>query len=144
MIKKYRGEGYVSRNGLPRLPKQMRDPCDALTCKQQCQSRVTEEDRQFVFKEYYSFDNAVQQWEYIAKCLGRIEPKYRRRNRGPRNLNVEYNFNLKNGREKVCKTMFLNTLVVTNSAIKAAFSKSNENGMFVGGDKRGRHIRVKT
>lgn len=142
-INKCHGEGYFTAAGIPQLPKKIRDPCDAEKCIQHCQIRVSDDDRQLVFKEYYSFQNINQQWQYIANCLGRerITPKCLRRNRkrGTRKPNIEYNLYFRNEKQRVCKTMFLNTLNISDTVIKTVLSKCNENGVFVENDKRGYH-----
>lgn len=59
------------------------------------------------------------------------------RKRRERNLNVSYYFQLDDDRIRVCKTFLMNTLGISNSVIKTALKKCNENGELIVGDRRG-------
>lgn len=124
----------------------MRDPCDAVKCRLRCQLRITEPERKMVFNDYYSLSNIHSQWEYLAKRLCRVERKYQRRDRNPsgnRKLNIEYNFHVGNEKKRVCKTMFLNTLNVSDTVVYTAMNKCNEDGVLIERDNRGRYHRNK-
>lgn len=140
-MKKYRGETYISKNGVVRGAK-----CIGPVCKQcffKCSVHVSNEHRERLFNSYYNLGNIRKQWEYIARCTDRILPKYRRivensmRKRSERNLNVAYYFQLDDDRIRVCKTFLMNTLGISNSVIKTALKKCNVNGELIVGDRRG-------
>lgn len=137
-IKKYRGQSYISTNGgVPRLGKNMRKSCDRKICRLNCTARVTEQQRQMVFDEFYSLGSAQLQWIYLAKRCGKIEPKYGRgRSKNVRDLNVSYNFIINDVMVQVCKVMFLNTLCVANGKCRTAMKKCVD-GVLVEKDKRG-------
>lgn len=75
--------------------------------------------------------------------MQRITPKYRRvvenakRKRGVRNLNVAYYFQVNDERIRVCRLFLLNTLGISNSVVRTALRKCNENGDLIVGDCRG-------
>lgn len=135
--KKYRGESYISKGGIPRLAKNMRQSCDRETCRLNCTARVTEQQRQMVFDEFYSLGNVHLQWVYLARRCGKIEPKYRRsRSKNLRGLNISYNFIFNDVNVQVCKVMFLNTLCIANGRCRTAIKKCVD-GILVEKDKRG-------
>lgn len=120
----------------------MRKPCDSITCRQRCQDRITHNQRQMLFNEYYALADTHKQWQYIAKRLGKVYPKYRDK-KSMRNLNVRYNFMLNDKMVSVCKKMFLNTYNVSNIVCKTALSKCNDKGEIIENDKRGCHSKYK-
>lgn len=140
-LKKYRGETYVSKNGVVRGAK-----CIGPVCKQcvfKCSVHISMEQRERLFNNFYDLGNLQKQWEYIARCTDRILPRYRRivesskRKRRERNLNVAYYFQIDDDRIRVCKTFLMNTLGISNSVIKTVLKKVNENGEVMVGDRRG-------
>lgn len=140
-LKKYRGETYISKNGVVRGGKCVGPPC--AQCIYQCSIYIIKEQRKQIFDNFYNLGTIQRQWEFIARCTDRILPKYRRvvesskRKRNERGLNVAYYFQLDNNRIRVCKTFFLNTLDISNSVTKTALEKCNENGELIVGDRRG-------
>lgn len=134
--KKCRGEGYISKKGTPRLGKTMLDPCPK-HCRQLCQKRVTEQQRQAVFDEFYALGDTNLQWEYIAQRLDRIYSKSRRKKgQNPRSLNIAYNFLIDGKLIQVCKTMFKHTLNIGDGVSLTALKKC-KNGVLIEPDKRG-------
>lgn len=114
----------------------MRNPCPK-QCRQHCQSRVTEQQRQAVFNEFYGLGDTNLQWEYIAQRLDRIYSKCRRKKSdNTRNLNVAYNFLIDGKLIQVCKTMFVNTLNIGDGVSLTALKKCR-NGVLIEPDKRG-------
>lgn len=133
----------MSATGIPRLGRQMRKPCDRYTCRQHCLSRITEEQRDMVFKEFYALGDSHQQWQYLAQRLGRIIPKSRNVT-STRNYNIQYNFLLNEKKVRVCKVMFLNTLNISDGVCQTALNKCNEDGELIAIDQRGYHSKSKT
>lgn len=141
-MKKYRGETYISKNGVVRGRKSIGPPCNE-QCIYKCAMHISNEQRKQIFDHFYNLGCIQRQWEFIARCADRILPKYRRvvdsskRKRNERGLNVGYHFQINDDRIRVCKTFFLNTLDISNSVTKTALEKCNDNGELIVGDRRG-------
>lgn len=141
-LKKYRGETYISKNGVVRGGKCIGPPCNE-QCIYKCTLHISHEVRKQIFDNFYKLGSIQKQWEFIASCADRIIPKYRRivdtskRKRNERSLNVAYYFQKDDDRIRVCKTFFLNTLDISNSVTKTALQKCNGNGELIEGDRRG-------
>lgn len=141
VLKKYRGESYISKNGVVRGAKCIGPVCKM--CIYKCPVNISNEQRNQLFNSFYNLGSIRKQWEYIARCTQRITPKYRRvvenskRKRCVRNLNVAYYFQLDDDRIRVCRLFLMNTLGISNSVIKTALRKCNENGDLIVGDCRG-------
>ncbi len=130
----------MSRNGVLRSGKYIGPACKL--CSYKCPINISNEERELLFNRFYDMGSIQKQWEYIAKCT---ETKYRRttvkesnRKRRQRNLNVAYYLELYNRRIRVCKTFLMNTLSISNTTIKTAVKKCNENGELIVGDGRGK------
>lgn len=139
--KLYTGESYLSQNGVARSAKEMRNPCKR-ECRYRCQERITEQEREMIFKEYYGLADKHQQWQYIGQRLGRIHTNNNRK-KSTRKLNIEYNFVINDKRVNVCKKMFLNTLNISNNVIETAGKKCNQDGVLIISDLRGVHAKMK-
>lgn len=140
-LKKYRGESHIAKSGVVRGAKCIGPACKL--CIFKCSVYISNEQRHQLFNNYYNLGSLRKQWQYIARCSDRIVPKNRRfventkRQRCERNLNVAYYFQLDDHRIRVCKTFLMNTLGISNSVIKTALKKCNENGELIVGDRRG-------
>lgn len=136
-LKLNRGESYVTKSGIARCGKSLREPCNENDCRFRCAQRISHEDRMNIFGQYYALGDKNQQWQYIAKNLERITPKYRRRNHGNRQCNIAYGFTINGQRERVCKLFFSNTLCITGNVCTTALKKCDTNGVLLERDKRG-------
>lgn len=140
-LKKYRGESYISKDGVVRGGKSVGPACKQCTYK--CSFKIPNEQREQIFNEFYNLGKIQRQWEYIARCTHRVMPCNRRivvdkkRQRRERNLNIAYYFQLDDDRIRVCKTFLMNTLCISNTTIRTALRKCNENGVLIEGDCRG-------
>lgn len=146
MQKKYRGESYVSRNGVIRSGKTMGPVCEQ--CVLNCSKNISTERRTQLFNDFYNLASIERQWEYIVRCTGRIQSKYRKRldeslrQRPERNLNVAYYFQTDSGRVRVCKTFLMNTLGICESKVRTAMKHCNENGELIVGDRKAKGQKI--
>ena len=131
------GREYISKTGTARLAKQIRKPCS--DCKLNCASRITESERNQLFREYYLLGDINLQWQWIARRIERTTPKHRHRSGlTTRRQNVfHYNFIINGNKERVCKLFFLNTLAISNNATNTALKKCDEFGTLLENDLRG-------
>lgn len=102
-------------------------------------SRLTEDQRQMVFNEFWAIGSHQAQWLYILSHLkmktpvvkSRVAIKHRQTSR-------KYFFLLKKKEHIVCKTMFINTLGICDAWIETAIKKAGTAGT-VKQDTRGKH-----
>lgn len=113
-------------------------------CFYKCPINIPNVRRELLLNAFYDLGSIQKQWEYIAKCVVHTETKYRHivekpnRQRLKRNLNITYYFQLDDDRIRVCKTFLMNTLGISNTVIRTALKKCNENGELIVGDERGK------
>ncbi|XP_037025024.1 uncharacterized protein LOC119066576 isoform X3 [Bradysia coprophila] len=139
-IKKYRGESYMSRDGVARSGKCMGPPCKQ--CIYKCSVHISTEERTQLFNNYYNLASIQKQWQYIARCMHRGSPKQQNPSQKRCRLSIEYYFQLNHGRIRVCKTFFVHTLGISNTAIKTALRKCNLKGELIVGDRRGKYNKI--
>lgn len=136
VLKKYRGESYMSRDGIARTGKCMGPACKQ--CIYKCSAHISTEERLQLFNNYYDLASIQKQWQYIAHCTHRGSTKYQSPARRRRKLNYEYYFQVDHRRIRVCKTFLMRTLGISNTVIKTALRKCNEKGELIMGDRRGK------
>lgn len=68
-LKRDRGEAYVSKNGLVKLAKRMKDGCT--NCRYGCQ-QINDIQRKKIFDNYYRHGSLNLQWQYIATKWYRV------------------------------------------------------------------------
>lgn len=136
------GKEYIS-NGILRRAKQLCDPCPS-NCKLRCSERITNEQRHKIFHNYWNLGDVTLQRKFIVCCMEMIKPKYRKPKEGSqRSLNFAYKFHLDECEEpiRVCKTMFLNTIDVSDMTLRTAYKKFSPESGTLETDLRGRHPR---
>lgn len=128
--KRLAGEEYVNKKGQI-MPAKVMGPGCADSCRFKCHERVTIEQRKEVFKKYYEkVTTREASWAYMvmhvtkspkAECtVGHYDSR--------KNFSFSYSFRCGGTSIKVCKTMFLSTLSITNSVVETAFKKLGEGG----------------
>lgn len=75
--------------------KELGPPCGS-KCRLKCSERITQEEREHIFDEYWQMDDLTRQRDFISKCITVIKPKYQYKvhnsNRGPKHaLSFEIN-----------------------------------------------------
>ncbi|VEN62401.1 unnamed protein product, partial [Callosobruchus maculatus] len=140
-LKRAAGEEYISKKKKRVPPRKIKDACKS-TCKLKCSQVFTNEDREKIFKQYWSAtaDNNVKR-QFVASSIT-VQPIQRRRERtGQKNRDrsLLYHF-LKNDRTiRVCKVFFLNTLCISQTCVETALAKRCSEGGVVTEDFRGKH-----
>nr|CAI5822397.1 unnamed protein product [Callosobruchus analis] len=66
------GMEHKNRKGKLILAKQMKEPCKE-ECRNRCREKISQDNRQSLFEEFWKIDNHTRQWDYIAS------EKYNRR-----------------------------------------------------------------
>lgn len=110
-------------------------------CRIQCQKKFNEEARKSIFKEFWDLADHTRQWDFIAKYVKEIKKKQVTVGAGSvsRRSNSRY-YVFKSGEEdkRVCKTMFLNTLGVSETWVTTALKKIKGSSTIIA-DQRGKH-----
>lgn len=105
------------------VERKLRPPCGN-QCKQKCNSKIDETQRQNIFEKYWSLGDLSKQRSYIATCMLSIKPKYRYSStENHRKLNNAYYFELNETRFRVCKHFFKATLDLNDRPIRTVISK---------------------
>lgn len=137
------GQAYITSSGQEKNAKVLRPGC-TVKCNR-CSERITQEQRQAIFDNFYELANHQRQLDYIAGCFKAKSPKEKYAAPGNKGCSVirEYSFKIKGNDSKktkevkVCKKMFVDTLVISDSWIKTALSC--EAAGVTAQDMRGRH-----
>lgn len=136
-----KGEAYTNKKGKEIPAKNLKQPC---TCKMKCFEKLSEENRQQIFKSYWCEQSTSHvKRQFIISSVHR-QPIERDRkkilNSGKgKEHTLSYYFNADGtNRMKVCKVMFLNTLCISNKVVINAF-KNLQPGGIVKHDQRGKH-----
>lgn len=145
--KKLRNEGkqYVmhTKDKKEREERKVKPPCRE-KCRLKCSMKFTEEQRMSIFASYWELGDIDRQRQFIANSIDEIVPRYRyvrvggtRTQRKPNNA---FYFKLNEGRVRVCKLFFINTLDINDRPIRTVLEKKNkvcENLIEI--DLRGKH-----
>ncbi|XP_069357528.1 uncharacterized protein [Maniola hyperantus] len=138
------GKSYVSKRGKLVDSKVMGKPCN---CKNKCGTKMTEEQRLECFVKFWKLGSKEKQWQFVIEFVKKTVKK-RRLNRNVPNKRqytfkyflplISSNANIEADNIKICKTMFLNTLAVSERIIRTAFHKYNRS-TGIEQDNRGKH-----
>lgn len=114
------GQAYKTASRKIKDERKMKEPCGD-KCRLQCKSKVSEDERMLLFKNYWALGDNKKQWEYISKSMTIITPKYRYIREGgtrkPRQKNHAFHFKLPDKSVRVCKIFFKNTLGINDRPI---------------------------
>ncbi|XP_026288519.2 uncharacterized protein LOC113213616 [Frankliniella occidentalis] len=129
------GKPHITKRGKEREARSLKPGCTA-KCRQECQARITREQRQRVFNSYYSSGNKPSQWLMISKMV-RKKPVQRRTvvALSP-HRKMSHLYCLPDEADNlipVCQTMFLHTLDISVTVVQSAMNKNSP-------DKRGKHV----
>ena len=128
--KRARGESYsppAKKGAAPKPRKKVREMKAACTCRKQCSTRLSEEDRQSVFHTFWDLADAQKQTQYIINNIV-VSSKDRERKRPQSATGKTRNRESTNcyylNKEQVCKIMFHNTLDVSEQYVKTCLSNA--------------------
>lgn len=113
------GQRYRSAKGYIVEARQMGVPCN---CRQQCGTKVNEKNRLNNFQNYWSLGDIIRKRKYIVDHISLERPmRAMTKSRAFSRLILHY-LDVENNdgsvdKIKVCKTMFLNTLDISNTVI---------------------------
>ena len=145
--KRDKGESYSPKKGKgraakPRKEARVMQPVCPVTCRNKCREKLTEQDREQIFTTYWEIGNVEAQWEYINRQMMANKKKRTRLRRNDdndddtaapsrRSNSKTYQLNGK----VICKTMFLNTLAISEKVTRTAMAKCKKG--FTEKDQRG-------
>lgn len=145
------GISYLSPGGVARRGRQLGKPCAA--CRSKCSEKITTEQRQHVFSQYYQIADLNRQREYIGQLIDKTRPKERIRRRSPkpnqiiipreRIPNLIYYLPINGKMIRVCGQMFRSTFDISKANIATVMKKTNDQGILVEMDLRGGNQRKK-
>lgn len=130
------GQRYRSAKGYIVEARQMGAPC---TCRQQCGTKVNEKNRLNNFSSYWALGDIVRKRKFIFDHIKLERPmRAMTKSRAFSRLILHYLDVVNNDgtieRIKVCKTMFLSTLDISNTVITTTVKLNNQ--YFDDGEKR--------
>ncbi|XP_033230714.1 uncharacterized protein LOC117181827 isoform X2 [Belonocnema kinseyi] len=135
-----KGQAYLNKKGILVRARKMGAGCDE-TCRFRCQERISLENRQKVFDYYWKLGSHPLQWNFLLKVVGSTEPKSQKTNStSKKKWTRNYSLPAENKRIKVCKTMFLKTLDISDSIVETALTKVRQNDALI--DRRGKNSKT--
>lgn len=135
------GKSYIGRTGKPVAARKMGPPCKE-SCIQSCSKKFSEEYRVQLFSDYWAMGLLQRQRDFLTACVEKVALSYRRITaQEPRKPNCAFYLSDNNGsRVRVCKTFLINTLGITERAIRTVIAaKMSGIGINAAEDKRGKH-----
>ncbi|XP_034244966.1 uncharacterized protein LOC117647355 [Thrips palmi] len=138
--KRQAGEEYVNKAGVTVPAKPMGPGCKA-TCRYKCHSKVSQEEREIVYRTYRKKVTGDQaRWSYVTKHVKKDNKKENAESDTPSRRAFTYTYHLpvRGQSVRVCKTMFLSTHRMANSVVLTAFKKAGPDGT-PSPSKQGKH-----
>lgn len=139
-LKKNSGEEFVNKKGKVVESKQLKDPCTD-KCRLKCTQKMSYEDRKRVFKYFWLLGEKKKHWEFVIKNTKKILKRRQTTEVTKHNRQNTYQYFLPDAEKKpvkVCKTMFLNTIALSERVVSTAWKKFDGNTV-IEDDKRGRY-----
>ena len=132
-MKRTKGEEYVSDTTHKCVKARCVQPIDCSNCRLKCNTKVTEEQRQGLFAEFYGLNSWEAQTTYIVQSIMEFEPAKRatknmQSDSGPRKTQSRaYYMTISDGSSsksvRVCKDMFLKTFDLNTARVHYALTK---------------------
>ena len=139
------GMEYISQRGKTVSARKVK-PLDCTNCKYKCTTKVNEKERNNIFETFWSINSYQWQKDFL---ISRIEEEQTKKYvveegnsdtpQRKRDVFRSYPFEVNESKKTVCKKFFLHTLNIGESYVNRAM-ENKRGGVFVGTDKRGRHI----
>lgn len=134
------GEEYVSKKGKTTAARSLGTGCDQKSCKRRCHDKIDPQLRLAILKTYWGLGQSRMRWDYIAKTVKVIEPKFRRTGTSrQKETSRVYTFTVNDEEVIVCKKFYLHTLSIAETVVTTALNKKMADGGFVQPDERGAH-----
>ncbi|KAK3909537.1 hypothetical protein KUF71_019640, partial [Frankliniella fusca] len=136
------GKEYTNMKGVIVQARQMRPPC--VNCRFKCHDKISEEERDKVFKKYWALGEKQKQDGFIRESITIKKPAVQKTGDDvtQRAHTIKYSFKFPSGQLFVCKTMFLNTLGISESPVRTQVEKLERGGIVTSPDKRGKHPKI--
>jgi len=137
--KRLRNSGleYVNTRGM-RVPKKVKGNVNCSHCKFKCSQKVTESDREAIFKQYWETSDKTRQRDFIVTHAIR-KPKGRATVQNSRcKFSLAFYLTVNSTKVRVCKTFFCQTLAIGAKLVRYALEQCTGHG-FGTHDRRGRH-----
>lgn len=133
------GCAYVTlKTKVQKDARKIKPPCSE-RCKLKCQEKLTEQDREAFFQDFWGLKDINRQRDFISRHMTPIQRKYRyTTTQKGRQLNNAFYFTKMGQQIRICKTFFMNTLDINNRVIQTVVKKRKDTGL-VEEDKRGKH-----
>lgn len=142
------GQEYVNVSGKTVPSRKLGQGCK-LTCRFKCHQKLSELQRQKIFKQYWAIGDHTRQLEFISKLIGVSKPlKHKAVSvKSQKEESVTYHFKVAGKLQKVCKTMFLGTLDISETPVRTVRKKLSEvthegEVHVISPDKRGLHSKI--
>ncbi|KAK7600988.1 hypothetical protein V9T40_008429 [Parthenolecanium corni] len=140
-IRRNMGQSYISRSKSKKKVqgKKLRPPSCEDKCKLRCIEKITEHQRQKIFKSFWALGDVCKQRCFIAANLQNIQPTRVSSLPRQRKLNQAYHFEVEGSPIRVCKAFFCDTLDITNRVIQTVLAKKSISPSCLRTDFRGKH-----
>ncbi|XP_074035418.1 uncharacterized protein [Leptinotarsa decemlineata] len=136
------GKSYKSRTNKTIEARKMRPPCSD-KCVLSCSKNFPYEKRVQKFNEYWALGSLQRQRDYLYLCIEKLELKYRRISScRPRKPNCCFYF-MNDKKIRICKTFFINTLGISERAVRTVIDGKLSGNGFAPLDNRGKHNKHK-
>nr|CAI5849899.1 unnamed protein product [Callosobruchus analis] len=125
------GKSYVSHaTSIPKPGKIMKSRCDQNKCIKECVS-IDEEQRKNTFEAFYGTCSLQLQRQFIVRYVEAQKVKRKRTQADNSRRTLTFSYTLPKGNVKVgvCKTMFINTLGISEKTLRTTMSKRTEEGV---------------
>lgn len=130
------GEPYVSSRGKVVPGINMKAPCP-VTCRQKCSERLSHEERLLIFRRYIELSSYERKRDFIHNHTEKKQKKWHTKENSKRQCTILFFLPKDNGKIRVCKTMFINTLGIRKGVVDVAMQRRTpQNTSF--GDRRGK------
>lgn len=135
------GQDYISpKTGAAVAARQIRKRCDSEQCKKRGRhcSLIGEEERLKIFTSFNQLGNLTRQRDFIVRHVKTTKTRQKTTTNENLRRQKTNNYYLTSGNDlhRVCKTLFLNTLGISERTMRTALEKLDSSGI-VEGEKRG-------
>lgn len=141
-----KGKAYVSPATKKAIRAKFIKPrCDPSNkCGKEC-NNIDDEQRKNIFDAFYDCNSLQLQREFIVRYVEAQDVKRKRTKADNSRRTRTYNYNLPsaNSKTNVCKTMFLNTLGISEKTLRTAISKQTDEGVVEKERRGGRYKQLK-
>lgn len=131
------GQSYVNNKKKTMPARKMRPPCNA-KCRLKCTTKISYDIRKQIHTNFWKLSDLSKQRSYIVGHTAKIARSHHSKQLKSQNLA----YIMTDEKIKVCKTMFINTLGISDRYVYSSWSMYNESGLEFR-ENRGRYPRRK-